>query len=355
MARNTIGKLFTITSFGESHGPSIGAIVDGFPSNTKIDIDYINYQLSRRKPGQSGLSTNRYESDNCEILSGIFEGKSTGAPICFVIPNKDAKSKDYSALKDIYRPGHADYTYQSKYGNRDYNGGGRSSARITAGWVAAGALAESFLKEKGIEIIAYVQSVGKIECPEIKNTPSKEQVDANDVRCPDANTAKEMAEYISQLKAEGDSIGGKIKCKIKGLPVGLGEPVFGKFNALLSQYIMSINAVKSIEIGDSLNLNKTGSELSDEPGVEGNWNTKDNINAGLLGGITTGEEIDFTVGFKAPSSIGKHQKAFDTDFKIVPLEINGRHDPCVLPRAVTIVECMTAALIMDLYLENKTN
>ena len=278
------------------------------------------------------------------------------AKLDVIIPNTNARSKDYSQIKDIFRPGHADYTYQAKYKNRDYRGGGRSSARVTAGWVAAGAMAESYLKEKiGIEIIAYTQSVGGINCPPLKEAPTKDQVDAHAVRCPHAETAEEMQQYIKQLKAHGDSIGGTINCTIKNVPAGLGEPVFGKFNALLAQYMMSINAVKSIAIGDANNLLKTGSELSDEPGNAGHWNTKENKNNGLLGGISTGETIAFTLGFKAPSSIAKAQTAFDADFNPISLEINGRHDPCVLPRAIPIVETMCASLILDLYLESKTN
>ena len=356
MARNSIGKQFSITSFGESHGPMVGSVADGFPSNATIDLDHIRYQMNRRRPGQSSLSTDRDETDNFSLVSGVFEGKSTGAPITFLIPNTNARSKDYSQVKDIFRPGHADYTYQAKYKNRDYRGGGRSSARVTAGWVAAGAMAESYLKEKiGIDIIAYTQSVGAINCPPLKAAPTKDQVDAHEVRCPHAETAEEMQQYIKQLKAHGDSIGGNINCIIKNVPAGLGEPVFGKFNALLAQYMMSINAVKSIAIGDANNLLKTGSELSDEPGNAGHWNTKENKNNGLLGGISTGETIAFTLGFKAPSSIAKAQTAFDADFNPISLEINGRHDPCVLPRAIPIVETMCASLILDLYLETKTN
>ena len=334
----------------------VGSVADGFPSNATIDLDHIRYQMNRRRPGQSSLSTNRDETDDFNLVSGVFEGKSTGAPITFLIPNTDAQSKDYSQIKDTFRPGHADYTYQTKYKNRDYRGGGRSSARITAGWVAAGAMAESYLKEQlGIEIIAYTQSVGALNCPPINTVLSKKQVDAHAVRCPHAETAKEMQQYIEKLKADGDSIGGTINCIVKNVPAGLGEPVFGKFNALLAQYMMSINAVKSIGIGDAQNLFKTGSELSDEPGTEGTWNTKENKNAGLLGGISTGETICFTLGFKAPSSIAKAQEALDKDFKAVPIEIKGRHDPCVLPRAIPIVETMCASLILDLYLESKTN
>ena len=356
MARNTIGRLFSITSFGESHGPMVGSIADGFPSNVEVDINHIRYQMNRRRPGQSSISTDRNEKDDFNIVSGVFEGKSTGAPITFLIPNTNVRSKDYSELKDIFRPGHADYTYQAKYGHRDYNGGGRSSARITAGWVAAGAMAESYLKnELDIEITAYTQSVGEIECPKVDTKISKALVDKNFIRCPHTETAAKMREYIEKLKADGDSIGGTIKCIVKNVPVGLGEPVFGKFNALLAQYMMSINAVKTIEIGDSAKILNTGSQLSDEPGKRGSWNTKNNYNNGLLGGITTGETIAFTLGFKAPSSIGKRQEAFNTDFDIVPLEIKGRHDPCVLPRAIPIVEALCASLILDLYLESKTN
>ena len=353
MARNSIGKQFVVTSFGESHGPAVGSVVDGFPSNKVIDMDFIHYQMSRRRPGQSTITTDRNESDDFEILSGIFEGKSTGAPITFLIKNTNAQSKDYNHLKDIYRPGHADYTYQAKYGIRDHNGGGRSSARITSGWVAAGALAQSYLKQKyGIEICAYTHSIGPIVAPQIENL-SHEIVDAHITRCPHPNSAMEMEKLINKLKAEGNSVGGKIKVRIRGLNAGIGEPVFGKLNALLSFYMMSINAVKSVEIGDEDLSTHFGADLADEPNIPGTFNTKYNHNAGILGGISSGEDIHFTVGFKPPSSISTQQKAFNTNFEIVDLNITGRHDPCVLPRAIPIVETMTTALLLDLILENQ--
>jgi chorismate synthase len=353
MARNSIGKQFVITSFGESHGPAVGSVVDGFPSNTMVDIDFIRYQMNRRRPGQSSMTTDRKESDDFEILSGLFEGKSTGAPMAFLIKNTNAQSKDYSNLKDIYRPGHADYTYQAKYGIRDHNGGGRSSARITSGWVAAGALAQAYLKQKyNIDICAYTQSVGSIIAPPLENI-SREMIDSHVTRCPHESTAMEMETLINRLKTEGNSVGGKISCSIKGLKAGIGEPVFGKLNALLSYYMMSINAVKSVEIGHEDLSTQYGSDLADEPNISGTFNTKHNHNSGILGGISSGEDIHFTVGFKPPSSISKAQKAFNTNFDIVDLNINGRHDPCVLPRAVPIVETMTAALLLDLILENQ--
>ncbi len=352
---NTIGKLFTFTSFGESHGKAVGGIIDGCPAGIIIDKEFIQNELRRRRPGQSKITTPREEDDKVEFLSGIFEGKSTGTPIAFVIWNKNQESKDYDHLKDVYRPSHADYTYQQKYGIRDHRGGGRSSARTTAGWVAAGAIAKLVLKQLGVDITAYTSQVGHIA---IKNSYGKldlSQIESNIVRCPEQETAQEMIDYIDQLRSEGNSIGGTVSCVIKGVPVGWGEPVFGKLQARLAAAMLSINATHGFDYGKGFEgIAMTGKEMND-PFVmkDGKVSTLTNHSGGIQGGISNGQDIYFRVLFKAVSTISQKQTTLDKDLKSVELEARGRHDPCVLPRAVPIVEAMAAITLLDLYLMSK--
>ncbi|MBS3913874.1 MAG: chorismate synthase [Bacteroidetes bacterium] len=354
MARNTLGKILSITSFGESHGPAVGVVIDGFPAGFQIDEAAMYQQLSRRKPGQSEVTTNRKEEDKPVILSGIFEGITTGSPICIIIENKDQKPADYEKLKNVIRPGHADYTYNQKYGVRDYRGGGRSSARITAGWVVAGALADQFLQKKGIEILAFVDRIYNIQAATIA-PENRKQVDKSVVRCPDLKASKEMENAIAEAKSQGDSLGGSITCIIRNCPVGLGEPVFGKLHAKLGKAMLSINAVKGVEFGDGFaSTYKKGSENNDVFFKDGEEiHTRSNHSGGMLGGISNGEEIYFKVGFKPASSIAKTQESVDVSGNKIDLNIEGRHDPCVLPRAVPIVEALTAVVLMDLWLENQ--
>lgn len=352
---NTIGKLFTFTSFGESHGKAVGGIIDGCPAGISIDEEFIQNELRRRRPGQSKITTPREEEDKVEFLSGIFEGKSTRTPIAFVIWNKNQESKDYDHLKDVYRPSHADYTYQQKYGIRDHRGGGRSSARTTAGWVAAGAIAKLALKQLNVEITAYTSQVGHIA---IKNSYEKldlSQIESNIVRCPEQETAQEMIDYIDQLRIEGNSIGGTVSCVIKGVPVGWGEPVFEKLQARLAAAMLSINATHGFDYGKGFEgIAMTGKEMND-PFImkDGKVSTLTNNSGGIQGGISNGQDIYFRVLFKAVSTISQKQTTLDKDLKSVELEAKGRHDPCVLPRAVPIVEAMAAITLLDLYLMSK--
>ncbi len=354
---NTFGNTFRVTTFGESHGPAIGCIIDGCPSNIEISVEEIQKELDRRRPGQSKVSTPRDEADHVEILSGVFEGKTLGTPIALLIRNKDQRSKDYSNIKDIFRPGHADFTWEEKFGHRDYRGGGRSSARETAARVAAGAIAKKVLKEKcGMEIIAYTEQIYDIA---IENTLEVEDISAlqkmaedNIVRCPDKETAKKMINRIEEMKKEGNSVGGLIQCLIQNAPVGLGEPVFDKLPALLAHAMMSINAAKGFEIGSGFgSVIMTGAEHNDEFYMEdGKVRTKSNHAGGTLGGISTGELIDFRVAFKPTATIIQEQKSVDKNGNEVKFTANGRHDPCVVPRAVPIVEAMAALVMADLYL-----
>lgn len=335
---NHLGHSLVITSFGESHGHAIGVVIDGFPSNFTIDLNHIQSELNRRRPGQSDITTDRNESDAFEIISGVFEGKTTGAPITILIQNKGHQSKDYDALKSVYRPGHADQVYDLKYGHRDHLGGGRSSARITAGWVAAGALAKQFIHQKyGITIQSVVSSVHQISVPDIFSIDWS-GAENNAIRCPDTTVATQMLNLISTMKSNGDSVGGIISTRIKNCPTGLGEPIFDKLNAELAKAMFSINAVKGVEFGDGFKGTELkGSEFNSSPNHEG----------GINGGISTGKDIEFNTAFKPVSSIKIPQKAEDKDGNIVDLVIEGRHDPCVLPRAVPIVEAMSALTIAD--------
>lgn len=351
MASNYLGKLLRFTTFGESHGSKIGGILDGFPAGIPIDMDFIQFQMSRRKPGQSALTSPRSESDTVEFLSGIYDGVSTGAPIGFQIANKDRKSDDYDHLKDVFRPSHADFTYAKKYGIRDHRGGGRSSARETANWVVCGSLAQHLLKD--IDISAYVEQVGPIICPKPWYELDLKSIDQFDTRCPDPDTSEKMTAWIEKMKLEKDSTGGIVRCVVQGLEVGLGEPIFGRLQARLGEALFSLNAVKGLEFG-------TGFQAASMKGSEHNdvWKSdktmKSNHAGGILGGISTGEPLHFRLAFKPTATIGKAQTALNNQGETTQLEAQGRHDPCVVPRAIPIVEALTAFVLADLRLENKT-
>jgi chorismate synthase len=357
MAGNTFGHLFKLTSFGESHGEAIGGVIDGCPAGLKIDIDFIQSELNRRRPGQSNISTPRKEDDKVEFLSGIFNGITTGTPIGFIVKNNNQQSKDYDKLKDVYRPSHADFVYEKKYGLRDHRGGGRSSARETIARVVAGAIAKLYLRALHIEINAFVKQIGPIKLNGDHENFDVLSSEKNSVRCPDENTANAMIKYIEQLKAEGDSCGGIIQCVIKNVPVGLGEPVFDKLHAELGKAMLGINAVKGFEIGSGFDsVEKKGSELNDEFYTVGNeTKTKTNNSGGIQGGISNGMPIYFNVAFKPVASVKKEQETITTSGESTHIQIEGRHDPCVVPRAVPIVESMAAMVIMDFYLVQKTN
>lgn len=351
---NSYGTLFRITSFGESHGPAIGVVIDGCPAGLVIDEGFIQAELDRRKPGQSKITTQRKESDTFNILSGVFERKTTGAPIAIVINNEDQRSKDYSHLADTFRPSHADYTYEQKYGLRDYRGGGRSSARETATRVAAGAVAKLLLQQANIEIFGYVAQVGEIKAPHYSKMNLKE-TDSNIVRCPDSATAEKMIEHIDEIRKSRDTIGGIVACVIKNLPVGLGEPVFDKLHAELGKAMLSINAVKGFEYGSGFEgVKLKGSEHNDEFVNEGGKiKTKTNHSGGIQGGISNGEDVYFNVAFKPVATIMMDQLSVDKEGKATRVSGKGRHDPCVVPRAVPIVEAMAALVIADFLLRNK--
>jgi chorismate synthase len=357
MAGNTFGKLFRITTFGESHGAGIGVVIDGCPAGLTIDESFIQKQLIRRKPGQSAITTSRNEDEQFEILSGVFEEKSTGAPIAIFIRNKDTKPEDYLHLKDVYRPNHADFTYEEKYGIRDYRGSGRASARETVARVLGGSVAQLLLNHHQITIHAFVSSVGKISLEQNIESVDLSLIDTNIVRCPDAVIAKQMEEYILSIKEAGDSIGGCITCVIKGVPVGLGEPVFDKLHANLAKAMMSINAVKGFEIGDGFSSTlRKGSEhndlfISSDKGIK----TATNNSGGIQGGISNGETIYFRVAFKPVSTIMQEQQSVDKNGNAVALAGKGRHDPCVVPRAVPIIESMAALVIADHLLRNNNS
>ncbi|MCB0803953.1 MAG: chorismate synthase [Flavobacteriales bacterium] len=355
MAGNSFGTLFKLTSYGESHGVSIGGIIEGCPAGLKIDFDFIQLQLDRRKPGQSNITTQRKETDQVVFLSGIFEGKTTGTPIAFQIINEDHKSKDYSHIQDKYRPSHADYVYQEKYGNRDYRGGGRSSARETACRVVAGAIAQLLLKLEGVEIHSYVQQVGKIVIEQPYQELDLSQVFANKVRCPDELMAQKMIAEIEQVKKEGDTIGGVVQGMAFNVPVGLGDPVFDKLHADLAKAMLSINAVKGFEYGSGFNASSMrGSEHNDAFIIkEGKVRTESNFSGGIQGGISNGETIYFRVAFKPVATLIQDQKSINKKGEEVVIEGKGRHDPCVVPRAVPIVTAMTALVLADHFLRNK--
>lgn len=350
MAGNTFGKIFKLTTFGESHGEAIGGVIDGCPSGLKLDFDAIQNELNRRKPGQSEIVTQRKEPDTVEFLSGIFEGITTGTPIGFTIKNTNQKSKDYSHIKDVYRPSHADYTYEKKYGIRDYRGGGRSSARETACRVVAGAIAKQLLKE--VTIHAYTSSVGDIFLEKPYQDLDFSKIESNAVRCPDNDTAERMISKIKDIKKQGDTIGGTVTCVLQNVPVGLGEPVFDKLHAELGKAMLSINAVKGFEYGSGFcGAKMTGSEHNDLFNADGS--TKTNLSGGIQGGISNGMDVYFRVAFKPVATIIQKQNALDSSGNIVEMQGKGRHDPCVVPRAIPIVEAMAALVLADYYLLNK--
>ncbi len=347
---NSIGKLFTLTTFGESHGTALGGIIDGCPSNVKIDLDFIQNELDRRKPGQSKIVTQRKESDEVKFLSGIFEGKTTGTSIGFIIENENQKSNDYDHLKDTFRPSHADFTYDKKYGNRDYRGGGRSSARETVNWVVAGAIAKQIIPE--IKINAFVSSVGEIFINKPYQDLDFSLTESNPVRCPDLETAARMEAYISEIKKEGDSVGGTITCVIQNVPIGLGEPIFDKLHAQLGKAMLSINAVKGFEYGGGFCAAKMkGSEHNDLFNEDGT--TKSNLSGGIQGGISNGMDIYFRVAFKPVATLLQKQDVLTNEGKIIEQQGKGRHDPCVVPRAVPIVEALAAMVLVDFTLLDK--
>ncbi len=348
---NTFGQLFKITTFGESHGASMGVIIDGCPAGIDIDEDFIQSELQRRKPGQSAITTQRKEDDHAEIKSGVFEGKSTGSPIGILIPNLDAKSKDYGHIAEAFRPSHADYTYQQKYGIRDYRGGGRSSARETANWVAAGAVAKLILKNYGITINAYVSAVGELKLKIPYSDLSFKEIESNIVRCPDPEMASKMETYIKEIKKQGDTVGGQITCVIQNAPVGLGEPVFNKLHAALGHAMLSINAVKGFEYGSGFaGSQRKGSEQNDIFVNDEGIKTKTNNSGGIQGGISNGEDIYFNIAFKPVATLMIDQDSVNLKGENVTVSGKGRHDPCVVPRAVPIVESMAALVITDFVL-----
>lgn len=354
--RNTYGNIFTLTTFGESHGEAIGGVVDGMPAGIDIDMDFIQAELNRRRPGQSAITTSRNEPDKVEFLSGVFEGKTTGCPIGFMVKNTNQHSNDYDNMRNLFRPSHADYTYTNKYGERDHRGGGRSSARITISRCVAGALAKLALQQLGISICAYTSQVGGIKLERDYRKYDLSKTETNAVRCPDTEKAAEMEQLISEVKAKGDTIGGIITCIIKGCPAGLGEPEFGKLHAALGSAMLSINAVKGFEYGEGFDgVNALGSEQNDVFTNEtGSISTRTNHSGGIQGGISNGEDIYFRVAFKPVATLLMQQNTIDKDGNATTLTARGRHDPCVLPRAVPIVEAMAAMTILDYYLMSRT-
>lgn len=350
MAGNTFGNIFKLTTFGESHGEAMGGVIDGCPAGVSIDLDAIENQMMRRRPGQSTIVTQRKEADTVRFLSGIFEGKTTGSPIGFIIENTNQKSADYTHIKDSYRPSHADYTFDKKYGHRDYRGGGRSSARETACRVAAGAIASQLLG--AIAITGFVSSVGDLTLEKPYQELDFNTVDSNVVRCPDAEMASKMIAKIKEVKKQGDTIGGIITCVIQNVPVGLGEPVFDKLHAQLGKAMLSINAVKGFEFGSGFKgATMNGSEHNDLFNQDGT--TKSNLSGGVQGGISNGMDIYFRVAFKPVATIMQKQQTINSKGEKVEMQGKGRHDPCVVPRAVPIVEAMAALTIADFWLANK--
>ena len=353
---NTFGKIFRLTTFGESHGEAIGGVVDGMPAGIPIDVAFIQQELNRRRPGQSSITTSRNESDRVELLSGIFEGKSTGAPSGFVVYNQNQHSADYDNMRDLFRPSHADYTYHYKYGVRDHRGGGRSSARITISRCVAGALAKIALQQLGISIQAYTSQVGSIALDNDYHRYDLSLIETNAVRCPDPEKAEAMIRLIQEVKAEGDTIGGIITCVIKGCPAGLGEPEANKLHAALGSAMLSINAVKGFEYGEGFGgVTARGSEQNDLfCANDGKISTLSNHSGGIQGGISNGQDIYFRVAFKPVATLLRPQATVDIHGEATTLTARGRHDPCVLPRAVPVVESMAAITILDAYLLDKT-
>ncbi len=352
MAGSSFGTIFKLSTFGESHGIAIGGVIDGVPANFELDLEAIQSELDKRKPGQSAIVTQRKESDTVQFLSGIFEGKTTGAPIGFIIPNENQKSNDYAHLKEAFRPSHADFTYQEKFGIRDYKGGGRSSARETASRVVAGAIAKQMLQSFGVRFSTYVDQIGHVQFNSADFYKS-ELIESNIIRCPDTQVAAEMEELIRTVRKDGDTIGGAIRCVVEGVPIGLGEPVFDKLHAELGKAMLSINAVKGFEIGSGFEaLTMRGSEHNDLFNTDGT--TKTNHSGGIQGGISNGMPISFRVAFKPVATLMQSQESITIQGEAIELEGKGRHDACVVPRAVPIVEAMAAITILDFYLRNKS-
>lgn len=351
MAGNTFGKLFTLTTFGASHGDAIGGVIDGVPANFELDLSFVQKELNRRKPGQSKIVTQRKEADEVVFLSGIFEGKTTGFPIAFHIENSNQKSTDYDHLKSSFRPSHADFTYQEKFGHRDHRGGGRSSARETANWVVAGAIAKQFLQQMGVKITAFVDQVGTIKLD--KDSPIDfATIEKNPVRCPNLEVAQRMEEFIKSIRKAGDTVGGCISCSVENVPTGWGEPIFDKLHARLGQAMLTINAVKGFEYGSGFaGSAMSGSEHNDLFNKDGS--TKSNFSGGIQGGISNGQPIYFRVAFKPVATLMKDQQTINKDREEVTIKGKGRHDPCVVPRAVVIVESMAALCLMDIQLIHK--
>jgi len=349
MANNTFGKLLQLTTFGESHSEAVGGVLDGFPSNITVDFELINNEVAKRKTGKTSFESPRKEEDKVIFLSGIFEGKTLGTPIAYVVYNKDTQSKDYEDIKNIYRPSHADFTYQKKYGIRDYRGGVRASARETLSWVIAGAFAKMLLKKQNITITAYVSQIGKISVNKDYTAFNLSKNLTPPLFCPDSKVAKKMLDYLKEIEKEGDTVGGKINCIIKNCPEGLGEPIFDKLHALLAKAMMSINAVKGFEYGSGFSAAAMkGSEHNDMfENIKGTIKTKTNYSGGIQGGISNGNDIYFSVAFKPVASIKQTQTSVDIEGKNTTITVEGRHDVCPVPRAVPIVEAMTALVIAD--------
>ena len=354
--RNTFGNIFTLTTFGESHGSAVGGVIDGMPPGIAIDMDFIQHELDRRRPGQSNLTTSRQEADRVELLSGVFEGKSTGAPIGFIVRNTNQHSQDYENLRCLFRPSHADYTYHQKYGIRDHRGGGRTSARTTISRCVGGAFAKLVLQQHGISVKAYTSQVGDIALDPDYHRYDLAQAESNAVRCPDAEKAEEMSRLILEVKNAGDTIGGVITCVVRGCPTGLGEPEFDKLHAALGGAMLSINAVKGFEYGEGFaSATRRGSELNDRfVNQEGIISTATNHSGGVQGGVSNGQDIYFRVAFKPVATILQEQPTVDLEGNPTTMKARGRHDPCVLPRAVPIVEAMAAMVILDHFMLQKT-
>ena len=354
---NTFGRLFRVTAFGESHGPAVGAVVDGCPAGLEVDLDFIQHELDRRRPGQSSFTSPRQEKDRVKILSGVFEGKTTGAPVALIVLNEDARSEDYDRLRDAFRPSHADFTYQEKYGIRDHRGGGRSSARWTLAVTAAGALAKLLLRKVGVDIRAYVSGIGSVRLEKNIRELDLERVEHSPVRCPDPETAERMVQLLEEVKASGDTVGGTVSCIVRGIPPGWGEPAFDKFQAVLGAAMLSVNAVKGFEYGSGFEAAlMLGSQHNDRFVRKGERiGTQTNFSGGLQGGISNGEPLYFRVAFKPVATLMRAQEGMDRSGETVILEGKGRHDPCVVPRAVPIVEAMAALVSADFYLRNKVS
>lgn len=354
--RNTFGNLFTLTTFGESHGPAVGGVIDGMPAGIEVDLAFIQHELDRRRPGQSDLTTARNEADQVELLSGVFEGKTTGTPIGFLVRNSNQHSQDYENLRCVFRPSHADYTYQQKYGIRDHRGGGRTSARITISRCVGGAFAKLLLRQIGISVKAYTSQVGDIALAPDYHQYNLGETEHNAVRCPDAEKAEQMARLIREVKAQGDTIGGVITCVVSGCPTGMGEPEFSKLHAALGGAMLSINAVKGFEYGEGFaSACRRGSELNDLfVSKDGRIGTATNHSGGIQGGVSNGEDIYFRVAFKPVPTILQEQETVDREGNSTTVKAKGRHDPCVLPRAVPIVEAMAAMVMADYVLLSKT-